>query len=121
MTLPVDLGPTADLPIGGPDDRLFINDSFDRIYEWVFQTDCVDGPVDFTGFTVTGHILDSSNTTIQTFEVTPSVGDATGTFALHLDTSATGGAIAANAIAWQLRIAGGDIDQPIVHSAFTIT
>ncbi len=118
-----------DLSIGGPNGKLFVGDSFDRGYEFLSPADPVEGetcklePVDFTGFTIIAEILDSSNVVLDTFLVTPSVGDATGAFVLHLDDTETTTVLRDSAVNWRLRITDGTpvINHPLIFTSFKVT
>jgi len=119
-----------DLSIGGPNGRLFVGDSFDRgPYEFLTPADPVEGetcklePVDFTGFTLVAEILDSANIVLDTFTVTPSVGDATGAFVLHLDDTQTTTTLRDSAVNWRLRITDGTpvANHPLIFTSFQVT
>lgn len=124
MALP-DFFPKTDpeLDIGGPNGFLLVGASFDRPYNFTsFTSDCVDAPVDFTGFIIVADILDSANAVLDTFTVTPSVGDATGAFVLHLDPAQVTTSLMASAVKWQFRIVAGIITNDVlIYANFTVT
>ena len=114
-----------DLAIGGPNGRLFVGDSFDRQYDWLAfdGATCSDVPVDFTGFTIIAEILDSANVVLDTFTVTPSVGDTTGIFELHLDDTQTTTTLRDDAVNWRMRITDGTpaANHPLIFTSFKVT
>ncbi len=78
--------------------------------------------MDFTGFTLIGEIVDASGTVLDTFTVTPSVGDATGSFDLHLDDSQTTTALRDSAVKWKFRmIDGGSTNELLLYNNFKVT
>ena len=111
--------------IGGVNGLLLVGKSFDQIYDFfAFEgpPDCSEVPIDFTGFTMSADILDSANVVLDTFTVTPSAGDATGSLRLQLSTSQTTTALRDNAVMWRLQqTAVGTVDQPIIYAKFTVT
>lgn len=123
--------PVTDLKvsIGGPNGRLFVGDSFDRIYAFETPSDPVEDetcdfePVDFTGFTLIAEILDATNAVIGTLAATPSVGDTTGAVALHLDDDETTEFLRDNAVSWRLRITDGTpaANSPLIFTSFKVT
>ena len=127
MTDVVDLGVVTDsaLAIGGPNDLLFVGQSFDRTYAWLEPADdCADPeqPLNFTGFTIAAEILDSTNAVIGTFAVDSSVGDATASVDLHLDPGDTTTTLRDNAVKWQIRaFNGGTVNNILIYVEFKVT
>ena len=111
------------LSIGGPNGLLLLGSSFDRVYDWLGFVDCAEDPVDFTGFTIIAEILDSTKAVLDTFTVTPSAGDTTGIFALHLDDTQVDANLQANATHWQLRITDGTpaVNHLLIFTSFKVT
>ena len=127
MTTVAELGPSTDpaLAIGGPNDLLFVGQSFDRTYEWLQPApDCddPDEPISFLGFTIAAEILDSTNAVIGTFAVDSSVGDETGSINLHLDPGDTTTTLRDNAVKWQVRaFNGGTVNNVLIYVDFKVT
>lgn len=100
------------LGIGNPQsliqDILLTTDSFDRDIAWRLPdpNDCKAPylPADFTGYTPLAEILDADGNIVETFTVTPLVGDATGTFSYSLTPAQTTPALAAVAVSWRFRL-----------------
>ena len=110
--------------IGGPNGLLIVGQSFDRTYNFTAfdGSTCSNEAVDFTGFTLIGEIVDASGTVLDTFTVTPSVGDATGSFDLHLDDSQTTTALRDSAVKWKFRmIDGGSTNELLLYNNFKVT
>ena len=125
MALP-DFFPKTDpvLDIGGPNGPLLLGQSFDRTYNFTAfdGTTCADVPVDFTGFTLIAEILDASDAVLDTFTVTPSAGDATGSFDIHLDDSQVDAALQAGSVRWKFRmIDGGPTNEALIYANFRVS
>jgi len=125
MALP-DFFPKTDefLNIGDANGPLLVGQSVDRPYNFTaFDGDtCSNGPVDFTGFTLIAEILDASDAVLDTFTVTPSVGDATGAFILHLDDTQVDAALRASAVKWKFRMIDGiDLNEALIYASFKVT
>ena len=79
-------------------------------------------PVDFTGFTLIAEILDATDTVLDTFTVTPSAGDATGAFDLHLDDTQTTTTIRDTAVRWKFRMVdGGSTNEALIYAGFKVS
>lgn len=124
MALP-DFFPKTDpeLNIGDANGLLLVGQSFERPYNFTaFTSDCVDAPVDFTGFNLIAEVLDASGAVLQAMNVTPSTGDTTGAFILQLDPADVTTALRDNAVKWKFRmIDGGATNDALIFADFTVT
>ena len=124
MALP-DFFPKTDeeFDIGGPNGLLVVGQSFDRTFIFTAFSGgtCADEPVDFTGFNMIGEIVDASGTVLDTFTVTPSAGDATGSFDLHLDDDQTTTALRDSAVKWKFRMVDGVTNELLLYNNFKVT
>lgn len=126
MALP-DFFPKTDeeFDIGSANGLLLVGQSFDRTFtftSFVGGTTCSDVPVDFTGFTMIGEILDAADAVLDTFTVTPSAGDATGSFDLHLDPAQVNAALRTSAVRWKFRMEdGGTLNELLLYNNFKVT
>jgi hypothetical protein len=127
MTAPANFLTVNDpcLNIGGPTDLLLVGDSFERAYTWQVADPppecCEFSPADFTGYTPTADVLDAAGLVLDTFTVTPSPGDTTGTFTVSLTSAQVDAGLAAAAVRWRLRITAGSITRTLVYALFTVT
>ena len=124
MALP-DYFPKTDetLNIGDPNGPLLVGQSFDRTYNFTSfdGATCSDEPTDFTGFNLVAEIIDASYAVLDTFTVTPSVGDATGSFDLHLDAVQVDAALRTGAVKWKFRMVGGSVNELLIYANFKVT
>ncbi len=125
MALP-DFFPKTDefLNIGDANGPLLVGQSFDRSYNFTSfnGTTCKDEATDFTGFTLIAEILDASDVVLDTFTVTPSAGDATGSFDLHLDDTQVDAALRTSSVKWKFRmIDGGPTNEALIYANFKVT
>ena len=103
---------------------LLVGESLDFELEFLnFDgTLCKDVATNFTGFTAIAEVLDSTDTSIQAITVTPSAGDTTGKFALHLDPADVTTSLRTNAVKWVFRItSGGTVNSFLIYTTFTVT
>jgi hypothetical protein len=110
--------------IGSPNGLLLVGQSFDRTFTFTqFDgTTCKDEPVDFTGFTMIAEVLDSSGVVLDTFTVTPSAGDTTGSFDIHLDDTQTTTGLRTSAVKWKFRMDDGvNINEALLYNNFKVT
>ncbi len=103
---------TVDVAIGfDADDLVIAGDRFQKrfVVEDPTPPDC--DPADFTGFTPAFELLDAAGVVVITGTVTPTPGDATGTFTAALTAAQTTGLILAGTtvrdLAYRLRIDDG--------------
>lgn len=125
MALP-DFFPKTDeeLDIGGANGLLLVGQSFDVTHNFTsFAAEpiCADEAADFTGFNVFAEILDASGAVLDTFTVTPSAGDATGSFDFHLDDTQVTTTLRANAVKWKFRMVDGVTNQALIYANFKVT
>ncbi len=125
MALP-DFFPKTDevLDIGSANGPLLVGQSFDRSYNFTAfdGVTCSDVPVDFTGFTLIAEILDATDAVLDTFTVTPSAGDTTGSFDLHLDDSQVDAALRTSSVRWKFRMVdGGPTNEALIYANFKVT
>ena len=126
MALP-DYFPKTDeeLNIGDANGPLLVGQSFDRTYvitSFNGET-CADEPTDFTGFFLIADIVAADGETVlDTFDVSPNIGDASGTFDLHLDPAQVTSALRDNARKWKFRMVdGGVTNELLILANFTVT
>lgn len=124
MALP-DFFPKTDeaLNIGDANGPLLVGQSFDRTYNFTSfnGSTCSDEATDFTGFNLVAEIVDSSNAVLDTFTVTPSIGDATGSFDLHLDAAQVDAALRTSSVKWKFRMVGGSVNELLIYANFKVT
>lgn len=125
MALP-DFFPKTDeaLNIGDPNGPLLVGHSFDRSYSFTAFDDatCSEKAVNFTGFTLIAEVLDAADAVLDSFTVTPSAGDATGAFDLHLDDTQVDATLRSSAVKWKLRMVdGGSTNEALVYANFKVT
>lgn len=124
MALP-DFFPRTDeeLNIGDANGLLLVGQSFDRTLSFVSfnGTTCKDEPTTFLGFTMIAEILDATGAVLDTFTVTPSAGDATGSFDFHLDDSQVTTTLMASAVKWKFRMVDGVTNQALIYAGFKVT
>ena len=126
MALP-DFFPKTDeeFDIGSANGLLIVGQSFDRTFSFttfVGEPTCADEAVDFTGFTMIGEIIDAAGVVLDTFTVTPSAGDATGSFDLHLDPAQVDAALRTSAVKWKFRMEdGGTLNELLLYNNFKVT
>jgi len=82
---------------------------------------CAWAPADFTDYVPEAVVLDSANQVVATFEVTPAVGDDTGTFSLFLDASEITEALRAVAVRWRFSVDSVPTREPLVYAQFKVT
>ncbi len=111
--------PTIDSAIGfDENDVVSSDDSFAKRFQVQDPDDCLFA--DFTGFTPEFDLLDSAGAIVITGAVTPSPGDASGTFLATLTDVQTGANI--GEFAYRLRIDnGGGTVKTLFCGAFKIT
>ena len=124
MALP-DFFPKTDeeFNIGDANGPLLVGQSFDRTYNFTSfdGTTCKDEPTDFTGFNLFGDIVDVAGTVLDTFAVTPTIGDATGSFDLHLDAAQVTTTLRSSAVKWKFRMVGGSTNELLIFANFKVT
>ena len=125
MALP-DFFPKTDpvFDIGGPNGLLLVGQSFDRSFNFTTldSSTCGQVPVDFTGFTLVGDIVDATDAVLASFTVTPSVGDATGAFALHLGPADVTTTLRDSAVKWKFRMVDvGITNELLIYANFKVT
>lgn len=125
MALPDFFPKTSEvLNIGDSNGPLLVGQSFDRTFTFrsFVGASCSDVPVDFTGFTMIGEILDASDIVLDSFTVTPSAGDATGSFDLHLDPGQVDAALRTSSVKWKFRMSnGGTVNEALIYANFKVT
>lgn len=110
--------------IGSANGLLIVGQSFDRTYSFTqFNGEtCSDEPVTFVGFTMIAEIIDAAGVVLDTIAVDPSVGDATGSFDLHLDDSQVTASLRTNAVKWKFRMTdGGPTNELLLYNNFKVT
>ncbi len=113
-----------ELNIGDANGLLIVGQSFDRTYNFtsfVGEPTCADEPTTFVGFNMFADIVDASGVVLDTFTVTPSVGDTTGSFDLHLDVAQVTTALRDNAVKWKFRMVGGSTNELLIYANFKVT
>jgi hypothetical protein len=129
MALP-DFFPKTDqvFDIGGPNGLLLVGQSFDRSFSFKSLVKALDSSTcglesaDFTGFTLVGDIVDAGNAVLASFTVTPSAGDATGVFALHLDPADVTTSLRDDAVKWKFRMVYGSVtNKLLIYANFKVT
>ena len=124
MALP-DFFPKTDeaLNIGDANGLLLVGQSFDRTLSFVSfnGATCSDEATDFTGFTMVAEILDTADAVLDTFTVTPSAGDATGSFDFHLDDTQVTTTLRASAVKWKFRMVDGVTNQALIYAGFKVS
>ena len=125
MALP-DFFPKTDpeLDIGGPNGLLLVGQSFSRIYNITSfnGTVCADEPTDFTGFNLIGEVVDGAGVVLDTFTVTPSAGDTTGSFLVELTPAQVTIALRDSATQWKFRMVdGGTTNSLLILANFKVT
>ena len=125
MALP-DFFPKTDeaLNIGDANGLLVVGQSFDRTYSvtsFVGEPTCADEPTTFVGFNMFADIVDANGVVLDTFTVTPSVGDTTGSFDLHLDDSQVTTVLRDSAVKWKFRMVGGSVNELLIYANFKVT
>lgn len=114
-----------ELNIGDANGLLVVGQSFDRTYSvtsFVGEPTCADEPTTFVGFNMFADIVDASGVVLDTFTVTPSVGDTTGSFDLHLDPDQVTASLRANAVKWKFRMEdGGTMNELLIYANFKVT
>jgi hypothetical protein len=125
MALP-DFFPKTDqvFDIGGPNGLLLVGQSFDRSFNFkaLDSSTCGLESVDFTGFTLVGDIVDAADAVLASFTVTPSAGDATGVFALHLDPADVTTSLRDDAVKWKFRMVDGSVtNKLLIYANFKVT
>ncbi len=113
------------LSIGGANGLLLVGESFDQIYETLaFEggDTCADVPITFVGFTMTADVLDSTGGVLESFTVTPSVGDTVGSYRIQLAASLVTAALRDNATRWRFRFSdGSNVTKSLLFNEFTVT
>lgn len=113
------------LSIGGANGLLLVGESFDQIYETLaFEggETCADVPIDFTGFTMTADVLDSTGGVLESFTVTPSAGDALGSYRIQLGSSLVTTTLRDQGARWRFRFSdGSNVTKSLLFNEFTVT
>jgi hypothetical protein len=76
--------------------------------------------IDFTGWTPVATVVDADKVVLETAVVTPSPGDATGSFTLTLSTTQTANLVGTNTLKLVLT-AAGPLQATLICSPFTVT
>ena len=114
----------SSLAIGGVNGLLLVGENFDQIYDMLAfdGTTCDEQPLDFTGFTMSADVLDSSNTVLDSFTVTPSVGDALGQYRVQLTPAQVTTTLRDQGKRWRFRFTDGvNVTKSLMFNAFTVT
>lgn len=126
--LPTACDPAA-FGIGTTCEIIGVGDSVDRVFGWdVPAVDPETGsptcgwvPADFTGYVPEALVLDANGATLATMTVTPAIGDATGTFSVHLPKEQVTAGLKSSAVRWTLTIEAGDMRTRLVYAPFRVT
>lgn len=76
--------------------------------------------IDFTGWTPVGTVEDADGNVLETATVTPSPGDATGSFTIVLSTTQTANLVGTNKLVLVIT-AAGPLQKTLICSPFTVT
>ncbi len=119
MAIDVQQLPTNEAVLAGPGQVLTEGDSFEKPLFWREKQS--GDPLDFTGYTMTFEVVDSSGTLVETGTVVPAIGDATGDFTLGLTTAQTSNALMLAKNTARFIGVNGAIRKTFICSPFTVS